>query len=220
MQSDIDDNQLTTDGLTPDHEEQSGVLLLACGALAREIIALRDQLGAGHVDLMCLPANLHNRPELIPDSVERAVNKYRDRYEKIYVVYADCGTGGRLETLCKTLGVEMMVGPHCYAFYDGQADFVEKSADEITAFYLTDFIARQFDTLIWKGLKLDKHPQLLEMFFGNYTKVVYQAQVEDPKLVEKAKAAAEKLGLEFEMRITGYGELADFVAKAAQTKSG
>ncbi len=185
--------------------------------MAREILAIRDQTGLKHVDLMCLPAKLHNRPNLIPDAVEAAVLKHQANYQKIFVVYADCGTGGQLQARCDSLGVEMMAGPHCYAFFDGQAGFSKNSANEITAFYLTDFIARQFDTLIWKGLKLDKHPELRDMFFGNYTKVVYQAQVEDPALIEKAKQAADKLGLDFEMRVTGYGELAEFVAKAAKS---
>ena len=209
-----DSNTLTESGMDLAQSAQGKVLLLACGALAREILAIKDQAGLSHVDLTCLPAKYHNRPELIADGVEAAVLKHRENYEKIFVVYADCGTGGHLEARCEKLGVEMMTGPHCYAFFDGQEVFAKNSEDEITCFYLTDFIARQFDTLIWKGLKLDKHPELKDMFFGNYTKVVYMAQVEDPMLVERAKAAADKLGLEFEMRLTGYGELADFVKMA------
>lgn len=212
----LNDQSLTETGLNV--QTGSRTLLLACGALAREILAIRDQQGLQHIDLHCLPAKLHNRPNQIPDAVERAVIKQRDNYDDIYVVYADCGTGGELRKKCETLGVQMMEGPHCYAFFDGQSTFATNSENEITAFYLTDFIARQFDTLIWKGLKIDRHPELRDMFFGNYTKVIYQAQVEDPALIEKAKMAADKLALEFEMRITGYGELADFVARAASGK--
>ena len=210
----LDDTALTETGLEATASSPGRVLLLACGALAREILAIRDQAGLSHVDLTCLPAKLHNRPELIPDAVEAAVTKHRADYEAIYVVYADCGSGGLLKARCDALGVEMMEGPHCYAFYEGQDAFADKAEEEFTAFYLTDFIARQFDTLIWKGLKLDKHPELRDMIFGNYTKVVYQAQVEDPALEAKARAAAEKLGLAFEMRVTGYGELAEFVRQA------
>ena len=214
MTTSLDDNLLTDTGLDILDPNSGKILLLACGALAREILAIRDQSGLDHIDLKCLPAKLHNRPDLIPDRVEDLIKKHRTDYQKIYVVYADCGTGGELKKRCDAHGVEMMAGPHCYAFYDGQDIFSKNSENEITAFYLTDFIARQFDALIWKGLKLDKHPELRDMFFGNYTKVVYQAQIEDPKLVEKAKAAAEKLGLAFEMRTTGYGELASFVKMA------
>ena len=191
------------------------ILLLACGALAREILALRDAGGWDHIDLTCLPAKLHNRPELIADAVEAAVIKHRDAYEKIYVVYADCGTGGQLQARCAALGVEMMEGPHCYAFYDGQTAFEARPEDEITAFYLTDFLARQFDTLIWKGLKLDKHPELRDMIFAHYTTLIYQAQSDNPELDAKARAAADRLGLAYQRRFTGYGDLAGFVARAA-----
>ena len=210
-----DDADLTESGLAP--EGAAGrVLVLACGALAREILAIRAANGLDHIDLACLPAKLHNRPEAIPDAVEAAVKKHRAAYERIFVAYADCGTGGLLETRCAALGVEMMAGPHCYAFFDGLDEFAARAEDEVTAFYLTDFLTRQFDTLIWKGLKLDRHPELRDMIFGNYTKVVYLAQTEDPSLEARARAAAEKLGLGFEMRRTGYGELAGFVRAAGE----
>ena len=211
----IDDAALTETGLAG-AAGGGRILLLACGALAREILAVRDANNLSHVDLQCLPAKYHNRPELIPDAVEAAVLKHRNTYEDIFVVYADCGTGGQLQAKCAELGVEMMAGPHCYAFYDGQGAFASRSEDEISAFYLTDFLVRQFDTLIWKGLKLDKHPQLRDMIFGNYTTLIYQAQTDDPKLDAKAKAAADKLGLDYQRRFTGYGELAEFVKTAAK----
>ena len=184
------------------------ILLLACGALAREILALIEVNGWAHLSLHCLPAKLHNRPEQIPDAVEAAVIRFRDSYNQIFVVYADCGTGGLLQARCAELGVEMMAGPHCYAFYDGLEAFEHRSEDEITAFYLTDFLVRQFDTLIWRGMKLDKHPELRDMFFGNYTTLIYQAQTEDPSLDAKAQEAADMLGLKLERRFTGYGDLA------------
>lgn len=197
------DSDLTTDGLTP--EGRGKILLLACGALAREIIALRDMHGWTHMDLQCLPAIFHNYPEKIVPAVREAVTKWRNTYDRIFVVYADCGTGGQLETACEELGVEMLQGPHCYSFFEGNEAFAAK--DEITAFYLTDFLARQFDAFIWKPLGMAKHPELVEMYFGHYDKLVYQSQTHDPKLMELAKSHADKMGLAFEHRHTGYGDL-------------
>ncbi|MEM8633029.1 MAG: DUF1638 domain-containing protein [Pseudomonadota bacterium] len=208
MQS-LHDSDLTENGLDTVAPGGAGrILLLACGALAREILALKALNGWSHMDLTCLPAKLHNRPEQIPDAVEDAVLRHRGSYDRIFVVYADCGTGGLLQDCCARLGVEMIDGPHCYAFYDGLDRFTENAVDEVTAFYLTDFLVRQFDTLIWRGMKLDKHPELRDMFFGNYTTLIYQAQTDDPALDAQAEAAAEKLGLAYQRRFTGYGDLA------------
>lgn len=182
------------------------VLLLACGALAHEIVALKRLNGWDHIDLHCLPAILHNSPEKIPDAVGAAVEKHRDGYDEVFVVYADCGTGGLLAERCEDLGVQMMRGPHCYSFFEGNDAFAAHD-DEITAFYLTDFLVRQFDAFVTRPLGLDRHPELRDMYFGNYTKLVYQAQVNDPKLIEKAKACAAFLKLDFELRRTGYGDL-------------
>lgn len=185
------------------------VLVLACGALAREILAICERAHLSHIDLQCLPAIFHNHPEKIGPAVEEAVNKWRAEYETIFVAYADCGTGGQLQTLCERLGVEMIAGPHCYAFFEGTAAF--EARDEMTAFYLTDFLARQFDAFLWKPLGLDRHPELLEMYFGNYTTLVYQSQIEDPVLLESAKEIAARMGLEFEYRFTGFGELEEVI---------
>lgn len=182
------------------------VLLLACGALAHEIVALKRLNGWDHIDLHCLPAILHNSPEKIPDAVGAAVEKHRDGYDEVFVVYADCGTGGLLAGRCEDLGVQMMRGPHCYSFFEGNDAFAAHD-DEITAFYLTDFLVRQFDAFVTRPLGLDRHPELRDMYFGNYTKLVYQAQVDDPELVEKAKTCAAFLKLDFELRHTGYGDL-------------
>lgn len=181
------------------------ILLIACGALAREILALRDANGWSHMELKCLPAILHNSPKDITAAVEAAVEKHRGAYDKIFVVYADCGTGGLLEAACKRLDVEMVSGPHCYSFFEGNAAFTAR--DEITAFYLTDFLVRQFDAFVTKPLGLDKHPQLRDMYFEHYEKMVYQAQIVDPELEAKAKECAAFLGLEYEYRFTGYGDL-------------
>lgn len=200
----LDDAALTKEGLGP--RGKGRILLLACGALAHEIVALKTANGWDHIDLQCLPAIFHNSPEKITPGIEAAVAEHRQDYDEIFVVYADCGTGGQLEATCKRLGVEMLEGPHCYSFYEGNAAFAQR--DEITAFYLTDFLVRQFDAFVWKPLGLDRHPELREAYFGNYTKLVYQAQIDDPALTEKANACAKRLGLAFERRFTGYGDLA------------
>lgn len=192
------------------------ILLLACGALAHEIVALKRINGWDHLDLHCLPAILHNSPERIPDAVEEAVNKNRDRYEEIFVVYADCGTGGLLQARCAALGVEMMQGPHCYSFFEGNRAFAERAEDDVTAFYVTDFLVRQFDAFVTKPLGLDRHPDLRDMYFGNYTKLIYQAQTDNPDLLEKAKACAAFLDLDFEHRDTGYGDLATELERVAR----
>ncbi len=190
-------------------------LIIACGALAREMLALIEANGWGHVALECLPAKLHNRPEKIPDAVREKVAESRDRFERILVGYADCGTGGLLDRICDEEGVERIGGPHCYSFYAGEAAFEALHEEEIGSFYLTDYLTRHFDTLIIKGMGLDRHPELMEIYFGNYRRLVYLAQTEDTALQEKAKAAAARLGLEYEYRFTGYGELTDFMARAA-----
>ena len=200
------DTTLTESGLDL-RSGQKRVLLIACGALAREILALIKANGWDHMDLQCLPANLHLYPDRIVTAVEQAVERNRDRYQRIFVVYADCGTGGQLQAKCADLGVEMVEGPHCYSFFEGNAAFAAHGDDETTAFYLTDFLVKQFDAFVWKPMGLDRHPELRDMLFGNYTKLVYQAQVEDPALKAKAQDCAERLGLAFEYRFTGYGDL-------------
>ncbi len=137
---------------------------------------------------------------------------HRDGYDRVFVVYADCGTGGQLQALCARLGVEMVEGPHCYSFFEGNAAFAAR--DEMTAFYLTDFLARQFDAFVWRPLGLDRHPELRDLYFGNYQKLVYQAQTDDPALTAKAEECARRLGLAFERRFTGYGDLAPALGSA------
>lgn len=202
----MDDLTLSEVGMKPG--QTGSVLLIACGALAHEILALKAANGWTHLDLQCLPAKLHLWPERIIPAVASAVEDARGRYETIFVVYADCGTGGLLFDKCKELGVEMVEGPHCYSFFEGNAEFAATSETEFTAFYLTDFLVRQFDAFVWRPMGLDKHPGLRDMYFGNYTKLVYQAQVSDPALDAKAEECAARLGLAYERRFTGYGDLA------------
>lgn len=201
-----DDATLTKEGMAL-AEPKGRVLLIACGALAREILAVTRGNGWNHMDLVCLPAILHNHPDRICDAVADAVAKHKGDYETINVVYADCGTGGQLFDLCKKLGVDLVKGPHCYSFYEGNDGFLNRSGDEFTAFYLTDFLVRQFDAFVWKPLGLDRHPQLRDMYFGNYEKLVYQAQTDDAALSAKAEDCANRLGLTYERRFTGYGDL-------------
>ena len=191
----------------PEIAPKGRVMLIACGALAREILAITKGHGWDHMDLTCLPAILHNSPDKITDAVRACVAKHRDSYHKIFIVYADCGTGGRLQAACDEMGVEMIAGPHCYSFFEGNDHFANEYADEITAFYLTDFLVRQFDAFFWKPMGLDRHPELRDLYFTHYTTLVYQAQTDDPALTEKAKDCAQRLGLAFERRDTGYGDL-------------
>ncbi|MDA7424558.1 DUF1638 domain-containing protein [Thalassococcus lentus] len=207
---------LTDSGLAP--AGQGRTLLLACGALAREILDIKRMNGWDHLDLACLPAILHNHPERITPAVREAIAEHKDNYDRICVVYADCGTGGLLAAACEELGVEMVPGPHCYAFFDGIDAFAERG--EVTAFYLTDFLVRQFDAFVWKPLGLDRHPQLRDMYFAHYETLVYLAQTEDPKLTAMAQDQANRLGLKFEHRQTGYGDLAQTMKTWAEPDQG
>lgn len=204
----LEESSLTERGLAAPEKKTGRILLIACGALAREILAIKDANQLDHIDLTCLPAKLHLYPEQIVDAVEGAVAKHRMTYDTIHVVYADCGTGGVLERKCAELGVEMIAGPHCYSFFEGNETFARHTDEgEITAFYLTDFLVKQFDAFVWRPMGLDKHPELRDMVFGNYTKLVYQSQITDADLLAKAKDCADRMGLAFEHRHTGYGEL-------------
>jgi hypothetical protein len=187
----------------------TSTLLIACGALAREILALREAGGWDRLSVECLPAHYHNTPEAIAPAVQSKIRENRGRYGRIFVVYGDCGTGGALDRVLAEEGVERMPGPHCYEFYAGAAPYAAMMEAELGTFFLTDYMVRHFDRLIIEGLWLDRHPELLGQYFGNYRKLVYLAQTEDAELQEKAKAAAARLGLAYEYRFTGFGGLAD-----------
>lgn len=210
----LSDDRLTTAGLHP--KGTGRVLVLACGALAREILALTDQVD--HIDLQCLPAILHNHPERIVPAIREAIGKTRG-YDRIFLAYADCGTGGLLANAAGELGVEMLPGPHCYAFFEGTEGFLERAENEFTAFYLTDFLTRQFDAFVWEPLGLDRHPELRDSYFGHYEKLVYQAQTDDAALTAKARECADRLGLAFERRFTGYGDLETALRNLIETSS-
>ncbi len=194
--------------LTPDAPR---VLIVGCGALARELVALTRDLP--NVDITCLPATLHNRPGGIPAAVRERVRRRRAGYDRVFIAYADCGTGGLLDrALADEPGIERLPGAHCYEFFAGREAFAQLAEDDPATFYLTDFLARNFDRLVIGGLGLDRHPELLTAYFGNYRRLVYLAQGDDPTLVRAARRAARRLGLRFELRRTGYGDLATTLA--------
>jgi len=207
-----DDSRLSDFGLAAPDDPGGRVLVIACGALAHEILALKRLNGWEHLDLQCLPAKLHLWPDRIPDAVAAAVEKARGRYGAVFVAYADCGTGGLLAARCAALGVEMIAGPHCYSFFDGNDAFAARGDSEMTAFFLTDFLVRQFDAFVWRPMGLDRHPELRDMIFGNYERLVYLAQTDDPALDAEAARCAARLGLAYERRLTGYGDLATALA--------
>ena len=235
-------------------------LVIACGALARELLAIVKLNGLDDVTIECLPAALHNRPKEIPDAVRARIHRARrhevrtlpaephvdsshlpvdsasfdpvedevrileadsdadrSQYDSIFVAYADCGTGGLLQQVCDEEGVEMLAGAHCYQFFATAPRFAEIQDAEIGSFYLTDFLARHFDRMIWQGLGLDRHPELLPMYFGNYTRLVYLAQTDDPDLLALAEAGARRLGLTMLVERTGYGELEETMVELTGT---
>jgi len=194
----------------------SRTLLVACGALAREVVELIRVNGWDHLTVTCLPASWHNTPDKIPEGVRQRIHDQRAGHDKVLVLYGDCGTGGELDRVLAEEGAERIGGPHCYSFYAGEAVFDALAEAEIGTFYLTDYLARHFERLIIQGLGLDRHPELLGIYFGNYTRLVYLAQTEDKELQRRATAAAERLGLTYHYHFTGYGGLGDFIAPAAQ----
>jgi hypothetical protein len=183
-------------------------LVIGCGALAVELVALTRRAGLPAVDLACLPASLHNRPERLPEAVQDRIRRARaDGYTRLFVAYADCGTGGLLDRVLDREGVPRLEGAHCYEVYAGRAAFAALADEEPGTFYLTDFLVRNFERLVVRGLGLDRHPELRPLYFGSYRRLVYLAQTDDPALDALAEAAAGRLGLRFERRFTGLGEL-------------
>jgi hypothetical protein len=192
------------------------LLVIACGMIAREVLAAKEQLGLDHLELTCLPAEFHYYPDRIPPTMDAAIVKAKaEGYRHIFVGYADCGTGGLLDKVCEKHGVERIEGPHCFAFYQGNAAFRAIADSDMTSFYMTDFLCRQFSAFFLKPLGLDRHPELAADYFGNYKKLVYLAQTNDPQLDRVAEDAARMLGLAYERRFTGYGDLPAALQKAA-----
>ncbi len=188
-------------------------LVICCGAIAREIVALVRENGWDNIDVQCLPARLHTTPERIPEGVRRKIRAARPDYDRILVLYGDCGTGGALDRVLEEEGVERIGGNHCYEAFAGRENFAALMKAEPGSFFLTDFLARHFDKLVIEGLGLDRFPELRRTYFGRYREVVYLAQSDDPALEARARAAARDLGLAFTMRRTGCGDFARFLAE-------
>lgn len=179
------------------------VLIIGCGALAHELVGLQRRNQWTHVRIQCLPADLHNTPDLIPDAVRKALDRYSSGYAHVFLAYADCGTGGALDRVLEEYGVERLPGAHCYEVFSGSRLFAQLSDEETGTFYLTDFLVRHFDRLVKKGLGLDRHPELMATYFGNYRRVTYLAQTHTDELSEMARQHAKYLGLEFRQQYTG-----------------
>lgn len=193
------------------------VLVIGCGMIAREVLAVRERLGLDHLELTCLPAEYHYRPDKIAPAMDKAIEKAKaEGYGSIFVGYADCGTGGALDRICEKHGVERLAGPHCFALYQGLSAFDQLGDADMMSFYMTDFLCRHFEAFFIKPLMLDKHPELIKDFFGHYEKVIYLAQTDDPELEKVALKAAEMLGLGYEKRRTGYGDLTPALDAAAR----
>ena len=187
--------------------KKSRTLILGCGALAREILALKKLNGWDHLDLRCLDASLHNRPQLIAPAIRRELKKYKKAYKNIFIAYADCGTAGEIDEVLKNENIDRLSGAHSYETFLGKQKFEELMDEELGTFFLTDFLVMHFDRLVYRGLGLDKHREMRDQIFGNYNRVVYLSQSNDLTLIEKAKLAAKKLNLKFFHQESGLGEL-------------
>lgn len=190
------------DDITPDT-----VLVIACGALVREITDLKDRYGWQHLHLKCIDAKLHNRPALIPDRLREKIKRNKNLYDHLFVAYADCGTGGEIDRVIESEGISRLPGAHCYQFFAGTKKFEKLMEDEPGTFYLTDFLAQHFDQFVMKPLKLTEHPELRNAYFGNYHRLIYLSQTHNETLLAAAKHAAWQLDLSFENVHCGYGEL-------------
>lgn len=192
----------------------SGTLIIACGALAHELVAILRRNRWEHIKIRCLPARLHNTPALIPGAVADLIEKYRDDYPNVFVAYGDCGTAGELDRVLERYGVSRIPGAHCYEFFAGADVFGDLHDDEPGTFYLTDFLVRHFDRLIVHGLGIRDHPELLPMYFGNYRRIVYLAQNPTPERSAEARRHAEFLGLEYEERHTGLAPVENIIRES------
>jgi hypothetical protein len=190
-------------------------LVIACGALAREITALTQANGWRALEVRCLPATLHNRPERIAPAVRELIRLHRSRYRRIFVAYADCGTAGELDRVLQEEEVERLPGAHCYEFFATPQLFAQLCQAEPGTFYLTDFLLRHFERLVVRALGLDRHPELAAEYFRHYHKLVYLSQAPRAGAIEQARRIAESFGFAFEHRFTGYGQLGTSLAALA-----
>jgi hypothetical protein len=196
---------------TPPHQVGRTTALVICGALGREVKEIVDRRGWA-VDIYGVSALLHLYPSRIVDELREKLYDLRPRYEKLVVVYGDCGTSGKLEPILDEVGASRLRGPHCYEMFAGAERFAEISDRRPGTFFLTDWLVRNFDRAVVRGLGLDRHPELKAMLFGNYEAVLYLRQVPNPRLAEKARAIATYLELPLEIDDVGLGELEDRLA--------
>jgi len=185
--------------------------LVICGALGREVKEMSERR-RWDVDIHGLSALLHLYPSRIVSELTAKLRDLKPRYERLVVVYGDCGTAGKLEPVLDELGVARVPGPHCYEMFAGEELFMKVSDERPATYFLTDWLVRNFDRAVVRGLGLDRYPELKEMYFGNYESILYLRQVPNPKLAEKAAKVAEYLGLWLEIRDVGLGELEERLA--------
>ncbi|TNF87964.1 MAG: DUF1638 domain-containing protein [Gammaproteobacteria bacterium] len=197
-------------------ENRTPILVITCAAIAREVNEIKKLGQWSQMDLQAITADLHSHPEKIPAAVAEKIDRARDRYEHIFVAYGDCGTSGELDRVLQERGVKRLPGAHCYDFLAGRDVYEKMQDDEPGTFYLTDFLAQHFERLVIEVLGIDRHPELLQMYFGNYTRLIYLAQTDSDELTELARAAAERLGLKFERVFTGMGEMVPALDAAMQ----
>jgi len=176
---------------------QDKVLVIACGAIARELVCIRKLNDWNHIEFQCLPPELHNQPDRITHAVQAKIESQANLYRKIFVGYADCGTGGALDKMLANYGIERIPGSHCYEFFAGSDVFQYLAETQPGSFYLTDFLTRHFERLVIKGLGIDRLPQLKSVYFNNYKRLVYLAQTESEELRLMARKHADYLGLEY-----------------------
>jgi hypothetical protein len=194
----------------------ASILVITCAAVAREVNDIKKLGQWAQMDLQSITADLHATPEKIPQAVADKIDNARDSYQHIFVAYGDCGTSGELDKVLEARGVSRLPGAHCYDFLAGEETYARLQDEEPGTFYLTDFLARHFERLVIGTLGLDRHPELMSMYFGNYTRLVYLAQTDSDELTEMAQAAAAKLGLRFERIFTGTGEMLPALDAAMQ----
>ena len=183
------------------------ILVIACGALAKEITALIRMNNWTHLQLRYLPAKLHNEPHNIPQNIRKNLINAQNKFSQIFIGYADCGTGGKIDNLLEEFGVQRLPGAHCYEFFSSNHTFSKMLEEEPGSFFLTDFLVKSFEKLIWQGLKINSHPELLNIYFRHYKRLVYLAQTESPALQTQAQEIAQRLGLDYLYQFTGYGVL-------------
>ena len=198
-------------------EKSEKILVIACGALAKEITALIRMNNWTHLQMRYLPAKLHNEPNKIPKYIRKYLENAQNKFSRIFVGYADCGTGGQLDTLLDEYGVQRLPGAHCYEFFTSTHNFSKMLEDEPGSFFLTDFLVKSFEKLIWQGLKINSHPELLNIYFRHYKRVVYLAQTENQALQTQAQEIAKRLGLNYLYRFTGYGALTPALSNLTET---